>query len=129
VDATVRVIGLTHDAIQLFGEATVPLGDTAAIRIDEDEDGDGIVVVLISSRTQALGTELFTTLGLEPADYEVLVLKSSQHFAGAFGPLASRIVRGETGGACPTQPRMHPYTKVRRPLWPLDEDVEGRLLL
>ena len=129
VDAAARVIGLARDAWQSFGDARVPLGDTAAIRIDENEDGDGIDVVLIESRTQALGTELFTALGLDPSSYEALVLKSAQHFAGAFGPLASLVLRAETGGACPTQPRMHPYSRVRRPLWPLDDEVEGRLLL
>lgn len=129
VDARARVIGLAKDAWQMFGDARVPLGDTAAIRIDENEDGDGIDIVLIESRTQALGTELFTQLGLDPASYEALVLKSAQHFAGAFGPLATLILRAETGGACPTQPAMHPYTRLRRPLWPLDEVVEGRLLL
>lgn len=129
VDAQARVIGLAKDGWQSFGEARVPLGDTAAVRIDENEDGDGIDVILISSRTQALGTELFTQLGLDPASYEALVLKSAQHFAGAYGPLASLILRAETGGACPTHPSMHPYTRVARPLWPLDEEVEGRLLL
>jgi len=129
VDAEARVIGLATNSWQSFGEARVPLGNTAAIRIDENEDGDGIDIILIESRTQALGTELFTNLGLDPASYEALVLKSAQHFAGAFGPLASLILRAETGGACPTTPAMHPYTRLKRPLWPLDEEVEGRLLL
>lgn len=127
VDAEVTVVGLAHDGWQMFGDASVPLGDTAAVRIGSE--GEGIDVVLISSRTQALGTGLFTHLGLDPASYGVLVLKSAQHFAGAFGPLASLIVSARTGGACPTEPAAHPYKKVKRPLWPLDETVEGRLLI
>ncbi|MEM8664081.1 MAG: M81 family metallopeptidase, partial [Pseudomonadota bacterium] len=56
VDARVRVLGLAREAYQMFGDATVPLGDTAAIRIvEEDGDGEGIDVVLIAKRTQALG--------------------------------------------------------------------------
>jgi microcystin degradation protein MlrC len=124
LDAEVEVLATARDAWQLFGAAKVPLGHTAAVRID-----GGIDVVLISSRTQALGRELFTELGLDPAAYQVLVLKSAQHFAGAFGPLASLILRAESGGCCPTDPRQHPYTKVKRPLWPLDKTVEGRLLV
>jgi microcystin degradation protein MlrC len=129
VDATARVIGLAVNAWQSFGEAKVQLGNTAAVRIDQNEDGDGIDIVLIELRTQALGLELFTALGLDPGSYEALVLKSAQHFAGAYGPLASLILRAETGGACPTQPAMHSYTRLKRPLWPLDEEVEGRLLV
>ena len=123
VDAEVEIIGLAKDAWQMFGAAPVPLGDTAAVRLD-----DGIDVILISQRTQAFGTQLFTELGLDPAASKALVLKSAQHFAGAFGPLASLIVRAQTGGACPTHPRFHNYTRLRRPLWPMDEHVEGRLL-
>lgn len=128
VDADVEVIGLATDAWQYFGAARVPLGDTAAIRVDGNGDG-GIDVILISSRTQAFSTELFTQLGLDPAAYRVLVLKSAQHFAGAFGPLASLIVRGETGGCCPTDPRRHDYTRLARPIWPLDPLPEGRALI
>ena len=129
VDAEVKVIGLAHDAIQMFGEATVPLGDVAAIRLDADETGNGIDVILISSRTQALGVELFTSMGLDPKDYDVLVLKSAQHFAGGYGHLASLILRAETGGACPTMPTMHSYSKLRRPLWPLDDEVTAERLI
>ena len=124
VDADVTVIGLAKDTWQYFGSARVPLGDTAAIRFD-----NGIDVILITQRTQAFGVELFTHLGLDPGSYRALVLKSAQHFAGAFGPLASLILRAETGGCCPTSPTMHTYDKLDRPLWPLDPEVEGRLLI
>lgn len=128
VDADVEVIGLARDTWQSFGAARVPVGDAAAVRLD-DGDGGGIDVVLISSRTQAFGTELFTHLGLDPTLYRVLVLKSAQHFAGAFGPIASLIVRGETGGCCPTDPRRHAYRRLQRPIWPLDPLPEARLLI
>ncbi len=124
VDAEVEVIGIARNSWQHFGAAKVPLGDTAAIRI-----GGGIDVILIEKRTQALGAEMFTHLGLDPGSYRILVLKSAQHFAGAYGPYASLIVRADTGGCCAQDPRGHVYKRVKRPLWPLDEKVEGRLLL
>lgn len=124
VDADVEVISVAEDTWQHFGEAVVPIGDAAVVRID-----DGIDVILISNRTQALGLELFTHLGLAPTDYRLLVLKSAQHFAGAFGPLARLIIRAETGGCCPTDPQQHHYANVTRPLWPLDDSVEGRCLI
>ncbi len=124
VDADVEVIAIAEDTWQHFGAAVVPVGDAAVVRID-----DGIDVILISNRTQAFGLELFTHLGLTPTDYRLLVLKSAQHFAGAYGPLAGTIIRAETGGCCPTDANNHHYTKVARPLWPLDDSVEGRLLI
>jgi microcystin degradation protein MlrC len=124
VDADVEVISVAKDTWQYFGEAVVPVGNAAVVRID-----DGIDVIMISNRTQAFGVELFTHLGLTPTDYQLLVLKSAQHFAGAFGPLAQMIIRAETGGCCPTDPQQHQYVNVARPLWPLDDHVVGRHLI
>jgi microcystin degradation protein MlrC len=124
VDAEVEVLALAPDAWQSFGASRVPLGRAVAIRVD-----GGIDVILISHRTQALGRELFTHLGRDPASYRLLVLKSAQHFAGAFGPLAEVIVRAPTGGSSAYHPSRMTYRKVKRPLWPLDDVVEGRLLL
>ncbi|MGI9521018.1 MAG: M81 family metallopeptidase [Hyphomicrobiaceae bacterium] len=124
VDANLEVIGVAANTWQHFGDAVVPVGDAAVVRID-----NAIDVILISNRTQAFGLELFTHFGLSPTDYRLLVLKSAQHFAAAFGPLASKIIRAQTGGCCPTDPHEHIYTNVARPLWPLDDNVEGRHLL
>ncbi|MGE5511336.1 MAG: M81 family metallopeptidase [Bacteroidota bacterium] len=124
VDAEVEVLALAADTWQSFGAARVPLGNAAAIRVD-----GGIDVILITHRTQALGRELFTHLGRDPAAYRLLVLKSAQHFAGAFGPLAEVIVRAPTGGSSAYQATRLAYARVKRPLWPLDEVVEGRMLV
>jgi len=123
VDAEVEILATKRDGWQLFGTAKVPVGDTVALRIG------GVDVILISRRTQAFGIELFTQLGLQLEDYRVLVLKSAQHFAGAYGPHASLIVSVDTGGCCPQDIRKHTYRKLSRPFWPLDETVKGRLLV
>jgi microcystin degradation protein MlrC len=123
VDAEVEVLATRRAGWQMFGSARVSVGDTAAVRVG------GVDVILIARRTQAFGTELFTQLGLDPKSYRVMVLKSAQHFAGAYGPLASLIVSADTGGCCPQDPAKHVYTKLKRPLWPLDQTVEGRLLV
>jgi microcystin degradation protein MlrC len=70
-----------------------------------------------------------THLGIDPAKARLLVLKSAQHYAGAFGPLAKLILRAQTDGACPQDPARHPYTKLVRPFWPIDEEVTGRLVI
>lgn len=58
VDAVVEVMAIKRDCWQSFGPTLVPLGDCALVRLD------GIDVVLITNRTQALGLELFRTSGL-----------------------------------------------------------------
>jgi microcystin degradation protein MlrC len=89
----------------------------------------GIDVVLISNRTQALGLELFSNLGIDPAAKRVLVLKSTNHFMAAFGPIAQRVLYADSDAPLARDYRRVPYTKVQRPIWPLDEITHPGLIL
>ncbi len=123
VDARVEVIGLARDAWQSFGPTQVPLGDCAAVRLG------GIEVVLISNRTQALGLELFRNVGIEPTAKKLVVLKSTNHFMGNFGPIAKEVLYVESDGPLRRDYRKIPYTRVQRPIWTLDEHATPGLLL
>jgi microcystin degradation protein MlrC len=118
VDALVTVRKLLRDATQTFVDAKVALGDCAAI------DLGGIEVVLITKRTQALGADLFTGMGVEIARKQIVVVKSTNHFHAAFAPLARRVLYCDSGGPIPRDHRQVPYTRVQRPIWPLDENVQ-----
>ena len=122
IDAAITVKTLVRNATMTFGQAKVPLGDCAAI------DLGGIEVVLISNRTQALGADLFTGMGVQIADKRIVVVKSTNHFHAAFAPLASRVLYCDSGGPIPRDPRTVPYTRVQRPIWPLDEAVQPIML-
>lgn len=122
IDALVTVTQLTREATQTFVGAKVPLGDCAAIDID------GIAVVLISKRTQALGSDLLTGMGVAIAGKKMVVVKSTNHFHAAFSPFASQVLYCDAGGPIPRDHRSVPYTRVQRPIWPLDEQVAPVLL-
>ena len=122
IDALVTVTKLVRDAFQTFVDAKMPLGDCAAISFD------GIEVVLITKRTQALGTDLFTGMGVDIAGKRIVVVKSTNHFHAAFAQHASRVLYCDSGGPIPRDHRTVPYTRVQRPIWPLDEDVQPVLL-
>ena len=123
IDAEVEVVGLCRDAMQSFGAAKTKLGDCAAIRIG------GVEVVLVAHRNQALGRELFTNVGIDPAQKRIVVVKSANHFRDAFGPIAKEVLYADGRGNVPINCRSHPFTKVMRPLWPLDPRPEGRFVL
>jgi microcystin degradation protein MlrC len=125
VDCEVEVIGLARDGRQSFGDASVPMGDMAALRVD------GLVdVVCITHRTQALGLELFTNVGVEPRRKALIVVKSAQHFHAAYGPIASAVLYSETQGPSTQRYETHPYRKVKRPLYPLDRKPgPGKLIV
>jgi microcystin degradation protein MlrC len=123
VDAEVEIIGLKRDAWQKFGPTQVPVGDCAAVRIG------GVEVVLISKRTQATGLELFTNVGIDPTQRKIVVVKSTNHFMAAYGPIAKKVIYVESSGPLPRDHRKVPYTKVERPIWPLDEGAAPRGLI
>jgi microcystin degradation protein MlrC len=122
VDAMVEVTGLVRDAWQSFGPTKVPLGDCAAVRVG------GIEAVLITKRTQALGLELFTNLGIDPLARRILVVKSTNHFMAAFGPIAKRVIYVDSDAPLSRDYRQIEYTKVQRPIWPLDQNTQPGLI-
>jgi len=123
VDAEVEVVGLKRNARQSFGPTQVSVGDCAAVRVG------GVDVVLISNRTQATGLELFTNLGIDPTQRKVVVVKSTNHFMAAYGPIAKKVIYVESSGPLRRDHRKVPYRKVERPIWPLDADAKTRGLI
>jgi len=123
VDAAVEVIGLKRDAWQSFGPTQVPVGDCAAVRVG------GVEAVLIANRTQATGLELFTNVGIDPTRRKIVVVKSTNHFMAAYGPIAKKVIYVDSSGPLKRDPARIAYIKAERPIWPLDVDAEPRGLI
>jgi microcystin degradation protein MlrC len=119
VDVDVTVKAIVPGAVQHFRDSVVPLGDSAAVEFD------GIEVILNSNRAQSFEPDLFSNLGIDPLQRRFLVLKSANHFFGAFSKIASRIIYVDAGGPYPGDPRKVEYKKLKRPIWPLDPDPHG----
>jgi microcystin degradation protein MlrC len=90
------------------------MGPTAVLRIG------GIDVIAISNRVQTIDLQVFLSQGIDPTAKSVLVVKSVQHFRAAYGPIAREIVLVDSGGICSPDISRLKFTKLRRPIWPLD---------
>ena len=90
------------------------MGPTAVLRIG------GIDVVTISSRIQTIDLQVFLSQGIDPTAKSVLVVKSVQHYRAAYAPIAREIVLVDSGGICSPDISRLKFTKLRRPIWPLD---------
>jgi microcystin degradation protein MlrC len=123
VDAEVEVIRCVPNAHQTFADAIVPLGDVASLRMG------GVEAVLISTRAQAMGSDLFSNFGIDPARRKILVVKSNQHFYASFSKIAAQVIYAEGDGPLPRDYRKLPWRKVQRPIWPLDAATEPRLVI
>ena len=114
IDAVVRVRATTEDLVIPFEQSSVSLGAAAAITIGT------LDVVLASGRAQTFNPAVFTALGIDLAAKKIVVVKSSNHFHAAFAPIAAGVIYVDCGGPYPPDPARIAYTKIRRPIAPLD---------
>jgi len=86
----------------------------------------GIDIVVITNNGQAVDLGQFTSLGIDPTRYRTVAVKSMQHFRAAFEPIAREVVLVDTGALCSEIYTPELFTKVRRPVWPLDPISDPR---
>ena len=95
------------------------LGPTAVLRVG------GVSILIASNNLQVTDRQVFLAQGIVPEDCSVIGLKSSHHFRAAFEPIATEVVVVDSGALVSTDYARFPYAKLRRPIWPLDQGVEG----
>lgn len=124
LDVLATVTAVRSDARQhgLAGKYTEALGDAVAIRVG------GIDIVLNTIRQQVFSPECFTELGIELAAKRLVVVKSTRHFRAWFDPIARHTIVCDAPGALNSDLAQLAYTRLRRPIWPLDalESIEDQ---
>jgi len=86
----------------------------------------GMDVIVITNNGQATDLAQFTSLGVDPRHYRTVAVKSMQHFRAAFEPIAREVVLVDTGALCSEIYTPELFTRVRRPIWPLDPIPDPR---
>ncbi|NBZ88186.1 M81 family metallopeptidase [Stagnihabitans tardus] len=100
----------------ILGGITHSWGKTAVFRVQ------GIDVLVVTLSGQMLDLQQLRAFGIAPEALRFLVVKSMQHFRAAYEPIAARVVVCDTGALATPQAHLRPYTRVRRPVWPLDRE-------
>jgi microcystin degradation protein MlrC len=108
---TARVVTLTDGRFTLTGPmgAGNPgnLGPCALIDIE------GVRVMVVSHKMQALDQAILRHVGVEPGECSILALKSSVHFRADFGPIAERIIVAVAPGPVVADPAVLNFRYVR----------------
>lgn len=122
LDLSVTVAKVVRNACQTFGSgagrSVSPLGDAVVLRTG------GIDIVVNSIRTQTLGADAFTNMGIDPRTRRILVVKSMQHFHAAFAPLARQVLYVDSPGALVSDVTQLSFRKADREKWPIRETVD-----
>ena len=93
------------------------VGKTARLRHGNVE------FIVVSVRRQPLDDGVITMTGANIRDYQLVFLKSANHFRAYFDSRADGIVTSSPPGLGSGDLKTYPYRRVGRPIYPLDEDT------
>jgi microcystin degradation protein MlrC len=117
MDMRVRVGKVIRDCIvEGLGGSKGRLGDAALIHTD------GADFIIHTGRCQNTHPAFFAEFGIDISTKKVLIVKSMQHFYGAYAPVSSKIIYTASDGCLIWDFTKFPYTKAARPVWPIDVD-------
>lgn len=119
VEVTGRVLRLsdgefTHKG-RGFQGVTFSMGRTAVLQIGQ------IALLVMSRPILQWDPELYRSQGLEPAEAQIVIVKSPAAFRASYEPLAAEVAVLDAPGVCsPNLPAL-PWRRARRPIFPLDD--------
>jgi len=92
------------------------MGPTAIVDTDS-----GLTISLTTLRTVPVSLGIVTSVGLNPADYQILVAKGVHAPVAAYREICSTLIRVNTAGATAADMRTFDYEHRRRPMYPFEE--------
>jgi microcystin degradation protein MlrC len=118
--ATVKTItdGQFFNKGPMMNGLQVNMGQTVVL------DADGIEIVVAERHIQAIDAEIFRSVGIEPAEKKIIVLKSAIHFKASFGPMARNILDVDTPEYLTMNFESLNFRNIARPVYPLDKDFD-----
>jgi microcystin degradation protein MlrC len=97
------------------------MGNTVVLEIG---GRGGIEVICTQFRRSPNDAQMLRSVGIEPTRRQIVVIKSSVHYRADFTPLVREIVEVDAPGlASPSWARFD-FQHLRRPVYPLDRDME-----
>jgi microcystin degradation protein MlrC len=120
VSGSVRVISDGEFIVQgpMYTGVTMHMGKTVVL------DTGSIQFVVIENNHEPFDLGMFRSVGIEPTTKRYLLLKSRIHYRAGFKPIAKSIVECGGIGVTGSDYSQFKFEKVRRPIFPLDLDIE-----
>jgi microcystin degradation protein MlrC len=97
------------------------MGRTAVIAVEGSTVDMPSLLLLTAKRSSPNSLHQLTSCGVSPERQRILAVKGAIAPRAAYEPIAARIVEVDTDGATAVNPARLAYTRVRRPLFGLDE--------
>jgi microcystin degradation protein MlrC len=120
VSGIVRWVGSEHVVVEdMFGTA-FDMGTAAVLEV-------GAVTIVVSEHAGIAGNHpaAYRACGIEPADAKMIVVKTASNFQ-YYASMTSRVIRVNTAGPTQSDVATLPWTRIPRPIYPLDEPATWR---
>jgi microcystin degradation protein MlrC len=121
IEVTGRVRALTDGRFKVRGPMAtgtfINMGRTVVL------DTGKVEIVVCERHTEPYDLGSFRSVGIEPTERRYLMLKSRVHYRAGFAPIARHIVECDGVGVTSSDMSLFKFTKVRRPVYPLDADA------
>lgn len=120
VTGTVRRLGSGAVPVTGYQDDDIDMGRVAVFEV-------GPVTVLLSELRGVGGNlpDVYRPFGIEPTDYKMAVLKTASNFQ-FFAPISSRVIRADTRGPGQSDVYSLPWSRLPRPIYPLDPIADRR---
>ena len=121
-DGNYMVLGPTHGGwgrevnAAAFREANV--GPRVVVRVGDKID------VIFSRRSTGKDRDFFKSAGVVLEEKQILVVKSNQAHRASFDPVVASTIELSSPGVSTVDYASLPYRHLRRPIWPIDPDME-----
>jgi microcystin degradation protein MlrC len=83
-----------------------------------------VQIVLLSRHSEPTAQEMLQVLGIDPSRKKYVAIKSRVHWRADLGKIARAIVECAGVGVCTSDYEQLTFRKVRRPVFPLDRDLQ-----
>jgi microcystin degradation protein MlrC len=115
------VVTYTGEGKFLFGGGTIAnleanMGQCAVISIGK------LSLLLMENPTFTGDPAMYRSVGLEPLDSDLVLVKSATQFRAEYESIANRIYILDTPGASTANLLSLPFVKIPRPMYPFDND-------
>jgi microcystin degradation protein MlrC len=99
----------------VFQGRIVDMGTTAVL------EAGGLKVVVASRSTLVIDPELYRSQQVEPADQDIIAVKSPTLFRPGYAAIMKRVIHLDMPGVSQGNLLKVPFARIGRPCWPLDE--------
>ena len=119
--ASVLVLSI-HDGkfreseIRHGGQTQFDMGTTAVVRTRT-----GVTISLTTRRTVPVSLGVMTSVGLDPADFDIIIAKGVHSPVAAYEPVCAELIRVDTSGATTADMRNFKFKHRRKPLFPFED--------